>query len=36
MCNAAAAYAGTDMEAYDNLLGHHLLAARNLIATNDE
>jgi hypothetical protein len=39
MCNAAAAYAssaGTDVAAYDDLHGYHLLAARNLIATNDE
>jgi hypothetical protein len=39
MCNAAAAYAssaGTDVAAYDDLPGYHLLTARNLIATNDE
>jgi hypothetical protein len=39
MCNAATAYAsstGTDMAAYDDLPGYHLLAARNVIATNDE
>jgi hypothetical protein len=40
MRNAATAYASsssTDVAAYENLLGHHLLAARNLIATtNDE
>jgi hypothetical protein len=39
MCNVAAAYAssaGTDMEAYDDIPGYHLLAARNLISTNDE
>jgi hypothetical protein len=38
-CNAAAAYAssaGTDVAPYDNLPGYHLLAARNLIATNDK
>jgi hypothetical protein len=35
----AAAYAssaGTDMEAYDDVPDYHLLAARNLIATDDE
>jgi hypothetical protein len=40
MCNAVAAYASsarTDMAAYEDLPGHHLLAVRNLIATtNDE
>jgi hypothetical protein len=40
MCNAAMAYAlsaSTDVEAYEDLPGHHLLAARSLIATtNDE
>jgi hypothetical protein len=40
MRNSAAAYASsvsTDMEAYEDLPGHHLLAVRNLIATtNDE
>jgi hypothetical protein len=40
MCNAATAYASsanTDVVAYEDLPGHHLLAARNLIATtNDE
>jgi hypothetical protein len=39
ICNTATAYtssAGTDIEAYDNLPGYHLLAARNLIATDDE
>jgi hypothetical protein len=40
MRNAAVAYASsvsTDMAAYEDLLGHHLLAVRNLIATtNDE
>jgi hypothetical protein len=40
MHNAATAYASsasTDVAAYENLLSHHLLAARNLIATtNDE
>jgi hypothetical protein len=38
MCNAAVAYAssaGTDVAAYDDLPGYHLLAARNLIATNE-
>jgi hypothetical protein len=38
--NAVTAYAlpaNTDMAAYEDLLGHHLLAVRNLIAsTNDE
>jgi hypothetical protein len=36
MCNAATAYAssaGTDMAAYEDLPGYHLLAVRNLIAT---
>jgi hypothetical protein len=40
MRNAATAYASsasTDVEAYEDLPGHHLLAVRNLIATtNDE
>jgi hypothetical protein len=40
MRNAAVAYAlstSTDVAAYDDLPGHHLLAVRNLIATiNDE
>jgi hypothetical protein len=40
MRNAAKAYASsasTDVEAYEDLPGHHLLTARNLIATtNDE
>jgi hypothetical protein len=39
MCNAATAYAssaGTDIVAYDDLPGYHLLAARNLITTDDE
>jgi hypothetical protein len=40
MRNAATAYASsasTDVAAYEDLLGHHLLAVRNLIAsTNDE
>jgi hypothetical protein len=40
MRNAAMAYASsasTDVEAYEDLPGHHLLAVRNLIATtNDE
>jgi hypothetical protein len=40
MRNAAAAYASsasTDVAAYEDLPGHHLLAVRNLIATtNDE
>jgi hypothetical protein len=40
MCNAAAAYTSstsTDVAAYEDLPGHHLLAVRNLIATtNDE
>jgi hypothetical protein len=40
MRNAATTYASsasTDMEAYEDLPGHHLLAVRNLIATtNDE
>jgi hypothetical protein len=40
MRNAVTVYvssASTDVAAYENLPGHHLLAARNLIATtNDE
>jgi hypothetical protein len=40
MCNAATTYASsasTDVAAYKDLPGHHLLAVRNLIATtNDE
>jgi hypothetical protein len=40
MRNVAAAYASsaiTDVAAYEDLPGHHLLAVRNLIATtNDE
>jgi hypothetical protein len=40
MRNAAAAYASsasTDVATYEDLVGHHLLAVRNLIATtNDE
>jgi hypothetical protein len=40
MCNTATAYASfasTDVAAYEDLPGHHLLAVRNLIATtNDE
>jgi hypothetical protein len=39
MCNATTAYAssaGTDIAAYDDLPGYHLLAARNLITTDDE
>jgi hypothetical protein len=39
MRNAAAAYASsasTDVVAYEDLPDHHLLAVRNLIATNDE
>jgi hypothetical protein len=39
ICNAATVYtssAGTDIAAYDDLPGYHLLAARNLIATDDE
>jgi hypothetical protein len=39
MCNTATTYAssvGTDISAYDDLPGYHLLAARNLIATDDE
>jgi hypothetical protein len=40
MRNTATAYASsasTDVEAYEDLPGHHLLAVRNLIATtNDE
>jgi hypothetical protein len=39
ICNAATSYtssAGTDIAAYDDLPGYQLLAARNLIATDDE
>jgi hypothetical protein len=39
ICNAVTAYtssAGTDIAAYDDLPGYHLLAARNLIATDEE
>jgi hypothetical protein len=40
MCNTAVAYASsasTDVAAYEDLPGHHMLAVRNLIATtNDE
>jgi hypothetical protein len=40
MCNTAMAYAlsaSTDVAAYEDLPGHHLLAVRNLItSTNDE
>jgi hypothetical protein len=39
MSNAATAYASsasTDIAAYDDLPGYHILAARNLIATDDE
>jgi hypothetical protein len=39
ICNATTSYtssAGTDIAAYDDLPGYHLLAARNLIATDDE
>jgi hypothetical protein len=39
ICNAATAYtssAGIDITVYDDLPGYHLLAARNLITTNDE
>jgi hypothetical protein len=39
MRNAAIAYtssASTDVEAYEDLPGHHLLAIRNLIATTNE
>jgi hypothetical protein len=39
ICNAATAYtssAGTDIVAYDDLHSYHLLAAKNLIATDDE
>jgi hypothetical protein len=39
ICNAATAYtssAGTDIAAYDDLPGYHLLAAINLIAIDDE
>jgi hypothetical protein len=38
MCNAATTYTSsvnTDMDAYEDLLGHHLLAVRNLIATTN-
>jgi hypothetical protein len=38
MHNAATPYttsAGTDVAAYEDLPGHHLLAARNLIATTN-
>jgi hypothetical protein len=39
MCNTATAYTssdGTNIAAYDDLPGNHLLAARNLISTDDE
>jgi hypothetical protein len=39
MFNTATAYAssaGTDIMAFDDLPGYHLLAARNLIATDDK
>jgi hypothetical protein len=39
ICNAATVYtssAGTNIAAYDDLPGYHLLAARNLIATDDK
>jgi hypothetical protein len=39
ICNGATAYtssACTDIAAYDDLPGYHLLAAKNLIATDDE
>jgi hypothetical protein len=39
MCNAATAYASSasiDIAAYNDFPGYHLLAARNLIATDDE
>jgi hypothetical protein len=39
MCNATTAYtssAGIDIAAYDDLPGYHLLAARKLIATDDD
>jgi hypothetical protein len=39
MCNTATAYAAsisTDVAAYDDLPGYHLLVAGNLITTNDE
>jgi hypothetical protein len=39
MCNTGTAYAssaGTDIAAYNDLPGYHLLAAKNLIATDDE
>jgi hypothetical protein len=39
ICNAATAYtsfAGTDIAAYDDLPGYHLLAARRLIAMDNE
>jgi hypothetical protein len=38
MCNAATGYtssASTDVAAYEDLLGHHLLVVRNLIATTN-
>jgi hypothetical protein len=39
MRNTAVTYTSsvsTDMAAYEDLLGHHLLAVRNLITTNNE
>jgi hypothetical protein len=39
ICNAATAYtssASTDIAAYDDLPGYHILAVRNLITTNVE
>jgi hypothetical protein len=39
MGNAATAYASSasiDVAAYEDLLGHHLLAVRNLIATTND
>jgi hypothetical protein len=39
ICHAATTYTssvGTDIAAYDDLPGYHLLAARKLIATDDE
>jgi hypothetical protein len=39
ICNAATTYtssAGTDIAAYDDLPSYHLLAAKRLIATDDE
>jgi hypothetical protein len=39
MCNAAAAYASyasTDVAAYEDLPGHHLLAVWNVIATTHD